>query len=108
MVKVSILYPTGLGTHFDVEYYLNTHMPMAAALLGPAIKAITVEIGVPGPGPDDTPPFAAICGFTCENAEDFLKALTPVADQLQGDIRNYTDIGPVIQFSEIRMTGPVS
>jgi hypothetical protein len=38
MVKVSILYPTRLGTHFDVEYYLNTHMPMAAALLGPAIK----------------------------------------------------------------------
>jgi hypothetical protein len=31
-----------------------------------------------------------------------------VADQLQGDIRSYTDIEPVIQFSEIRMTGPVS
>ena len=56
MVKVSVLYPNKPGSRFDVEYYLNIHMPMAAQLLGPAIKAITVEIGRPGPGPDDVPP----------------------------------------------------
>lgn len=101
MVKVSVLYPNKPGSRFDVEYYLNTHMPMAARLLGPAIKAITVEIGVPGPqGPA---PFAAICGFTCETVEDFMQAFTPVAGELQGDIPAYTDIEPVIQVSEIRI-----
>ena len=103
MVKVSILYPARPGTHFDVEYYLNVHMPMAARLLGPAIQAITVEIGVPGPGPGDTAPFAAICGFTCARLEDFVEAFTPVADQLRGDIPKYTDIEPVVQVSEIRI-----
>ena len=103
MVKVSVFYPNKPGSHFDVEYYLNTHMPMADKLLGPAIKAITVEIGRSGDTLGRAGPFAAICGFTCETVEDFMSAFTPVADQLQGDIPNYTDIEPVIQISDIRI-----
>jgi uncharacterized protein (TIGR02118 family) len=103
MVKITILYPNEPGKRFDVEYYLNTHMPMSARLLGPAIKAISAEIGIPGPGPQDTAPFAAICGFTCETVDDFMQAFNPVAGELQGDIPRYTDIKPVIQISEIRI-----
>ena len=50
MVKITILYPNKPGSRFDVEYYLNTHMPMSGRLLGAAVKAITVDIGRPGPG----------------------------------------------------------
>jgi uncharacterized protein (TIGR02118 family) len=103
MVKVSVFYPNKPGSRFDVEYYLNTHMPMAERLLGPAIKAITVEIGRSGEQPGEQPPFAAVCGFTCETVEDFVQAFTPVAGQLQGDIPAYTDITPVIQISDIRI-----
>ena len=101
MIKVSVLYPNKPGARFDVEYYLNTHMPMSAKLLGPAIKAITVEIGIPSP--QGAPPYAAICGFTCETVEDFMQAFSPVAGELQGDIPKYTDIEPVIQISDIRI-----
>jgi uncharacterized protein (TIGR02118 family) len=103
MVKVSILYPNRSGCHFDIEYYLNFHMPMASRLLGSAIKAITVEIGRNGITPDEPPPFAAICGFTCETLEDFVAAFTPVAAELQGDIPKYTDIAPIVQVSDIRI-----
>jgi uncharacterized protein (TIGR02118 family) len=103
MVKVSIFYPNKPGSRFDVGYYLNMHMPMAARLLGPAIKAIAVDIGRLGPGPEDTAPFAAICAFTCDTVEDFMQAFTPVAAELQGDIPRYTDIQPIVQFSDIRM-----
>jgi uncharacterized protein (TIGR02118 family) len=103
MVKVSIFYPNKPGSRFDVEYYLNTHMPMAARLLGPAVKAITVEIGRSGQQPGEPPPFVAICGFTSETIEDFMGAFAPIADQLQGDIPVYTDIQPVIQVSDIRI-----
>lgn len=103
MVKVSVLYPNKPGAHFDVEYYLNTHMPMAARLLGSAVKAINVEIGVSGEAPGSQAPFTAICGFTCHTVEDFVRAFTTVADQLQGDIPAYTDIQPIIQISEIRI-----
>jgi uncharacterized protein (TIGR02118 family) len=103
MVKITVLYPNRPGSRFDVEYYLNTHMPISNKLLGSAIKSVSVEIGRNGATPDDPPPFAAICGFTCETIEDFMAAFTPVAGDLQGDIPNYTDITPIIQVSDIRI-----
>jgi uncharacterized protein (TIGR02118 family) len=99
MVKVSILYPNKPGSRFDVEYYLNTHMPMASRLLEPALKAVQVEIGASGV----IAPFAAIVGFTCESYKDFSDAFLPSAAELQRDIANYTDITPIIQVSEIRI-----
>jgi uncharacterized protein (TIGR02118 family) len=103
MVKVSVLYPNKAGSHFDAEYYVNTHMPMAARLLGSAVKAISVEIGLAGAGAGEPPPFAAMCGFTCDTVDDFMRAFAPVASQLQGDIPNYTDIEPILQVSETRI-----
>jgi uncharacterized protein (TIGR02118 family) len=103
MIKVSVFYPNKPGSRFDVEYYLATHMPMASRLLASALKAVSVEIGVSGASPDLAPPFAAIANFTCETAQAFVEAFTPCAAELQADILNYTNIEPVIQFSEIRM-----
>ncbi len=102
MVRISVLYANKPGSHFDSEYYLNTHMPMAAKLIGAAAKAITVEIG--RPGPDGKPaPFAAIGAFTAHTMDEFLQAFNPVMGELVADIPNYTNIEPVIQFSDIRI-----
>ena len=103
MVKVSILYPNKPGSRFDVEYYLNTHMPMANRLLEPAIKAVQVEIGASGVTPGEMPPFAAIVGFTCESYKAFADVFLPNAAELQGDIPNFTDVEPIIQVSDIRI-----
>ncbi|HUH61942.1 MAG TPA: EthD family reductase [Terracidiphilus sp.] len=103
MVKVSIFYPCQPDGHFDVDYYLNTHMPLAIGLLGSAVKAVSVEIGLVGGIPGQLPPFMAICNFTCETAQAFTDAFLPNADILQSDIPKYTNIAPVIQVSEIRL-----
>jgi uncharacterized protein (TIGR02118 family) len=102
VINVSILYPSKPGSRFDVDYYVQIHMPMAVRLLGSAVKAVSVEIGVSGAMPGEPAPFAAIAAFTCESADAFTAAFLPVADQLQGYIPKYTDIKPLIQFSEIR------
>ena len=102
MVKVSVLYPNTPGARFDVDYYLNIHMPMAARLLGSPIERITVEIGRAGPGGEPAP-FVAIAAFTTETIEEFVQAFTPVAGELQGDIPKYTDIRPIMQVSDIRI-----
>lgn len=101
MIRVSIAYPNKPGSHFDADYYLKVHMPLAAKLLGHAIKSATAEIGVAGEAPGAPPPYAAIAGFTCESVEAFAQAFLPVADKLQGDIPKYTNIKPVIQFSNL-------
>jgi uncharacterized protein (TIGR02118 family) len=101
MVKVSVLYPNKPGSHFDADYYLSIHMPMAVKLLGSALKSATAEIGIAGGAPGEAAPFAAIAGFTSESVEAFMQAFTPVVEQLQNDIPKYTDIEPVIQISNL-------
>jgi uncharacterized protein (TIGR02118 family) len=102
MIKVSVLYLSKPGSRFDVDYYVGVHMPMAKRLLGDAVKAISIEIGIGGGTPGEPAPYAAIVGFTCESVEAFTAAFMPAAAQLQGDIPNFTDIAPIIQISEIR------
>ena len=46
------------------------------------------------------PGFFAICSFVCESREAFETAFFPHMPELQGDAPNYTDVQPVIQFSE--------
>lgn len=104
MIKVTILYPNRPGSRFDPDYYLNVHMPLAIKLLGDAVKGVSAEIGVTGVAPDQTPAFAAICAFTCESASAFTEAFVPHAPVLQGDIPNYTDVEPVIQISELKLS----
>ncbi|MDR3709283.1 MAG: EthD family reductase [Capsulimonadaceae bacterium] len=104
MVKISIQYPNTPGNQFDVDYYVNKHMPMSLHLLGDAVKAASVEVGISGALPDQSPPFVAQCAFVCETAQAFYDAFMPHAEALQGDIARYTDIEPVIQISEIKIS----
>jgi hypothetical protein len=45
-----------------------------------------------------------MCSFVCETVQDFYDAFLPHASLLQGDIAVYTDIEPVIQMSEIKLS----
>jgi len=104
MIKVSIHYPNKPGRRFDVDYYLERHMPLALNRLGTGVKGVSVEVGIGGGAPDQPPPFVASCHYRCESVEAFLAAFLPHAAELQGDIANYTDVEPLIQFSEIRLS----
>lgn len=50
MVKISILYPNEAGLKFDMNYYLNVHMPMSIERLASTngFVGVTVEEGVSG------------------------------------------------------------
>lgn len=101
MVKISILYPN--NGPFDMDYYLNTHMPMSIRRIsaGTGYRGVSVERGVCGATPGSAPDFVALCHYVFDSAENFMSAFLPHAAELQGDMPNYTDIEPVIQFSEI-------
>ena len=103
MIKVSILYPNTPGGRFDFDYYLETHMPMSIRLLGARVRGVSVERGIDAVDPGSPPAFVALCHFTCDSRQAFEAAFLPHAAVLQGDMPNYTDIVPVIQFSEIAL-----
>lgn len=103
MVKVSVLFPFADGVRFDMDYYVDTHMPMVRELLGSACKGVAVEEGLAGTGPDANPVFVAMGHLYFDSAESFEDAFGPHAEQIMGDVPNYTDARPAIQVSDVRI-----
>jgi uncharacterized protein (TIGR02118 family) len=104
MIRVAFLYPNKPGSRFNADYYIDVHMPLAIRLLTPAMKGVSAEIGVSAAMPDQPPPYAAIATFDFESVQAFTEAVKPHSKDLQGDISNYTDVEPVVQISEIRIS----
>ena len=103
MTRLTILYPNIEGKKFDKDYYLNTHMPLSLKLQGAAVKHVSVEFGFSGGMPQSEPPYTAICNFLYDSFDDFITAFMPHAETLTNDIKNYTDIETIIQFSEVKI-----
>jgi len=101
MVKVSVLYPNGEGKHFDMDYYVNKHIPLVGELLGDTLKAATVEKGLGGAEPGSIAPYAGMGNMYFDTVEDFGKSFGPNADKIMGDLPNFTNIEPIVQISEV-------
>jgi uncharacterized protein (TIGR02118 family) len=103
MVRVSVFYPNKAGVTFDMDYYVTKHMPMVKQKLGAACKSMTIDAGLGGGGPGAPAAFVAMCHLGFDSAEAFQAALAPHAQEIMGDIPNYTNAQPVIQISEVKM-----
>lgn len=101
MIKLTILYPYKEGGKFDMDYYCNTHIAMAKEKLGAALKGATVDKGLGGGAPGQPPAHFAIGHLYFESLESFGAAFPAAAPALGADVRNYTDVEPVVQISEI-------
>ncbi|MEM7373181.1 MAG: EthD family reductase [Bacteroidota bacterium] len=101
MVKVTIMYPNGEGNTFDMDYYSQKHMPMVASLLGDSMKMYTIDKGIAGRTPDEAVPFLAIGYLYFDRLSAYQNSFGPVAEQILGDIPNYTNVQPVLQISEV-------
>jgi uncharacterized protein (TIGR02118 family) len=103
MIKVSVFYPAGKNTKFDMDYYCKSHMPMVQRTLGSACKSVAVDLGMGGAAPGAPPTYAAMGHLYFESVADFQTAFAPHAEAIMADIPNYTDTQPVIQISEVKM-----
>jgi len=102
MIKVSVLYPNEEGKKFDFDYYLNTHLPMVQGLLEPmGLVKGEVEKGVSGADPSKPAPFVLVAHLFFETTEEVHAAFTTNGGQIMGDIKNFTDISPTFQISEV-------
>ena len=103
MIKVSILYRNTQGSRFDMDYYVNIHMPISIQMLGDALRGVTVEHGLSGMKPESKPAYIAMCHLLFDSIEAFLSAFLPHAESIRNDIPSYTDIEPSIQYSEVKI-----
>lgn len=103
MITVSVLYPNGPGSKFDIDYYLKRHMPMVQQRLGAPLRRVAVERGLAGGAPGAPPPFLAAAHLHFESVEAFQAAFGPHAEHILADVPNYTNTTPVIQISEVSL-----
>ena len=102
MFKVAILYASGEEKTFDMDYYEKKHMPMVAGFLGKNLKFYEIDKGIAGRTPNDKAPFVAIGYFFIRDVAEYNKAIAQNRDAVIGDFKNYTNIQPVVQISEIK------
>src|SRR5688572_20541240 len=102
MIKMAIFYPNGEGKTFDMDYYSNKHMTMAANLFGDSLKAMSIDKGLASGTPDQPVQYLAIGYFYFESLSALQNTVEPHREKLRADIPNYTNIQPVIQISEVQ------
>lgn len=93
-VKVSVLYPAGDGSTFDMEYYKTKHREIVERVLAPTEFAI--EEGLPGQ------PFMATGHLLFESMDAMQAGMgSPDAGEAQSDIANFTNVTPQIQIGTV-------
>jgi uncharacterized protein (TIGR02118 family) len=103
VIIVSVLYPNGPGSRFDMDYYLRKHMPMVQQRLGAPVRRIAVEQGLAGGASGKPPPFLAAGHLHFDSLESFQSAFAAHAGPILADVPNYTNTQPVIQISEVKL-----
>lgn len=105
LFKVTILYPNGEGKTFDMGYYETKHMPMVAGYLGKNLQFYEIDKGLSGRTPEDMIPYLAVGYFYIKDIAEYNKAIGQNRDAIINDFKNYTNIQPIIQISEIKHIG---
>ena len=102
MIKVSVLYPNEEGKSFDLDYYMNKHMPMVHRLCDPlGLIRSEVEKGVSSADPNAPAPFTVVGHLVFNTADEVHNAFKTHGHEIMGDIKNYTQIQPQFQIAEI-------
>ncbi len=94
MIKVSVIYPAGDGTTFDMEYYRTTHMDIVEKVM-PGLQRIEIDEFVGGPN-------LAAGHLYFESMEALGAAMAaPEAGQAAADVPNFTNAEPTYQTATI-------
>jgi len=101
MIKVSVMYPNTAEARFDHDYYRDKHMPLIKSRMGAALKYYTVDKGLAAGAPDAPAAYVAMCHLLCDSVETYQSSYGPHAQEIRGDIRNFTGQPPVVQISEV-------
>ncbi|WP_426357482.1 EthD family reductase [Pseudocolwellia sp. HL-MZ19] len=100
MIRVAVIYPNKQDRKFDINYYINNHMPLVVkkytpyGLINAEIDSAKVKAGKQGA------PYIAIGYMIFESTKLFMQAFQAVGNELMADVVNFTDIEPEIQISE--------
>lgn len=95
--RLSPIYPQTEDSTFDMDYYMNTHIPLVEELFQPI--SIEVNEGVSGAEEGSPPPYAVMTDITFATLEDLQNAVTTHGAEVVGDIPNFTNVDAQLQIN---------
>ena len=101
MITVNVLYKHSDSLKFNMKYYLDSHIPLLRKLLGSVLKGVLVQQGTGSGAPGNPPEFAVITVLTFESMDVFMKAFMPHAPAIMGDLANFTNVEPTVQYNDV-------
>ena len=101
MIKFTVFYPNEPGARFDHAYYAEKHMPMVRDRMGAACDHYTIDKGMNAGAPGSAAPYVAMCHIYSASAETFQAGFGPHTTEIMADVKNYTDLTPRMQMSEV-------
>jgi uncharacterized protein (TIGR02118 family) len=102
VIRLTVLYPKTAASTFDMEYYLNKHVPLVLARLSSmGLRRLEVDAGLGGVAPDQPASFAAIGYLTYDTLEDLQRGLAVHGAELMEDIHKFTNVEPLMQVNRI-------
>jgi uncharacterized protein (TIGR02118 family) len=97
-----ISYPNEAGSRFDVDYYLNTHIPIVVEKLGPyGLITAAVDQGVSGGAPGSPAKYQIQCHLNFPTLEEMQAGMMAEGAGLMADLKNFTDLRPEVQINRI-------
>ena len=116
MICVSTMYPNPPGSVFNLQHYLEVHLPLAINLLHQhfAIAPDRIDVLANGKGFDGTPasaPYHCVTNLYFKTSQDVDKLLALLGSEdaerlLVADWPNYTQADPVPQISVCHSLDP--
>lgn len=95
------MYPADSGTKFDVEYYLQKHMPLVKERWASyGLKASQVLRGT-SMADGSTPGYRMMAVLTFNSIENYKNAGKAHGREIFADIANFTDAKPSVQINDI-------
>lgn len=101
MVSVTVLYPKTADSQFDMDYYVNKHIPLVKERLTPiGLIGVNLLQGLAGAAPDSPPAYVVIGNLNFGTIDELQNALGTHGPELIGDIPNFTNTEPIMQISQ--------
>jgi uncharacterized protein (TIGR02118 family) len=97
---VTVAYPKTDSSTFDHAYYVDKHTKLVQDMWGHhGLKSVRILKGTGSLGGSADFEIITLLEFTSHEA--FLGAVGAHADEVMGDIKNFTNVQPLVQFNEV-------
>jgi uncharacterized protein (TIGR02118 family) len=101
MILITVMYPAGAQTTFDLDYYLKKHMPLVRERwTAYGLKEAKVVRGAGKPD-GSAPDYQMMVLLTFGSLDDFKNAGQAHGAEIFADIPNFTNTQPLVQINDI-------